>query len=143
MPRQVLSDSAVDELLAATGKLLRRLRKESNPREFTWSQAAILGRLSRMGPMTTADLARAESVKPQSMGAALAVLESDGLVERRPHPTDGRQVLFGLTATGVEMRREHSLMKREWLATALAALSPQEQQILALAAPVIKRIAES
>ena len=50
--------------------------------------------------MTTAELARAEMVKPQSMGTLLAELEQEGLVQRQPHPTDGRQILFSLTDAG-------------------------------------------
>ena len=93
--------------------------------------------------MTTADLARAEFVKPQSMGTTLADLEQAGLVQRRPHPTDGRQVLFELTAEGVEARRQRNIAKREWLLAAMAMLNPAEQQTLMTAAALIKRLAES
>jgi hypothetical protein len=65
-------ETTVAELSLAIGQLLRRLRAESNPDELTWSQTVALARLEKAGPMTTADLARAESVKPQSMGATLA-----------------------------------------------------------------------
>src|ERR1700723_4789127 len=97
---------AVTELLSVTGQLTRRLRAVSNTRELTWSQVAIMARLEEAGPLTTADLARAESVKPQTMGGTLAYMEEEGLVERHPHPTDGRQVLFALTPVGVETRRQ-------------------------------------
>jgi DNA-binding MarR family transcriptional regulator len=93
--------------------------------------------------MTTADLARAEAVKPQSIGAALAVLEQEGLVERRPHPTDGRQVLFALTDAGVATRRRNTILKRQWISTAIAALNPEEQQTLIAAAALFKRLADS
>jgi DNA-binding MarR family transcriptional regulator len=136
-------ETAVAELLRATGQLLRRLRTESNPSELTWSQVAILARLDEIGWMTTADLARAESVKPQSMGATLAVLELDGLVQRRPHPTDGRQVLFALTEDGIAIRRRNSALKREWLSSAIAKLGPAEQKTLISAAALIKRLSES
>ena len=117
-------ETTVAELSLAIGQLLRRLRAESNPDELTWSQTVALARLEKAGPMTTADLARAESVKPQSMGATLAELEREGLVERRPHPTDGRQVLFALTAEGVEARRKRSAAKQKWLLAAMAKLDP-------------------
>lgn len=136
-------EATVTELSLAIGQLVRRLRTEANPGELTWSQMAILARLDRAGPMTTADLARAERVKPQSMGTTLADLEQEGLVQRRPHPTDGRQVLFGLTAEGTEARRKRNLAKREWLLAAAAKLDPAEQQTLTSAATLIKRLAES
>lgn len=82
-------ETAVTELSLATAHLLRRLRAETDSDELGWSQLAILARLGNDGPASTADLARAESMKPQSMGTTLAMLEREGLVERRPHPTDG------------------------------------------------------
>ncbi len=88
----IIPETAVTELSLAIGQLVRRLRMEANPGELTWSQIATLARLDKAGWMTTADLARAELVKPQSMGTTLADLEQAGLVQRRPHPTDGVNV---------------------------------------------------
>jgi len=136
-------ETTVAELSLAIGQLLRRLRAESNPDELTWSQTVALARLEKAGPMTTADLARAESVKPQSMGATLAELEREGLVERHPHPTDGRQILFALTEGGFEARRKRSAAKQKWLLAAMAKLNPGEQQTLVSAAALIKRLGES
>ena len=130
---------AVTELLSVTGQLTRRLRAVSNTRELTWSQVAIMARLEEAGPLTTADLARAESVKPQSMGGTLAAMEEEGLVERQPHPTDGRQILYALTDEGREARTKVSLAKREWLLAAIAQLSRAEQKTLLAAVDIIRR----
>jgi len=135
-------ETAITELSLAIGQLLRRLRAESNPDQLTWSQTVALSRLERAGPMTTADLARAESVKPQSMGATLTALEEAGLVGRQPHPTDGRQVLFSLTGKGVEARTARGAAKRVWLRDAVARLDPEERQGLAAAAALIRRLGE-
>jgi len=132
---------AVTELLSVTGQLTRRLRAVSNTRELTWSQVAIMARLEEAGPSTTADLARAESVKPQSMGGTLAAMEEEGLVERQAHPTDGRQILYALTDEGREARRKVRLAKREWLLAAIAQLSPAEQKTLLAAVDIIRRFA--
>jgi DNA-binding MarR family transcriptional regulator len=67
-------DAAAADLLAACGQLVRRLRAESNNQELSWSQMAVLIRLEEGGPTSIADMARAELVKPQSMGVTLAVL---------------------------------------------------------------------
>jgi DNA-binding MarR family transcriptional regulator len=136
-------ETAVTELSLAIGQLLRRLRAETNPSELSLSQLATLARLEKAGWMTTADLARAELVKPQSMGTTLADLEQEDLVERRPHPTDGRQVLFGLTAAGIEARRKRNIAKREWLLAAMAKLDPAELQTLISAIALIKRLGDS
>jgi len=133
---------AVAELLAAMGQLVRRLRAETKAGELSWGQNAIMGRLEA-APMTTADLARAESMKPQSMGAALAQMEEEGLVRRKAHPTDGRQILYELTAAGLEGRYKSRLAKREWLLAAITKLDRDDQQKLFAASDVIKRLAES
>lgn len=140
---QAAMASSVNELTAAVGQLLRRLRSETGTDELNLSQLGVLGRLDQQGPMTTADLARTESMKPQSMGTILAGLESEGLVERKPHPSDGRQILFSLTSKGVDVRRKRGHAKREWLLAALMQLEPDEQRTLLDAIPLIKRLSES
>jgi DNA-binding MarR family transcriptional regulator len=139
----LLLETAATELSLAIGQLARRLRTEVNPGELSWSQNATLARLEKAGAMTTAELARLELVKPQSMGTTLADLEQAGLVQRRPHPTDGRQVLFALTPVGIETRRKRSLARREWLVAAMEQLDPAERQTLLAAAALIKQLAES
>jgi DNA-binding MarR family transcriptional regulator len=82
-------------------------------------------------------------MKPPSMGASLTQLEEEGLVRRKPDPNDGRQILFELTAAGIEGRYRSRLAKREWLLAAIAKLERHEQQTLFAATDVIKRLAES
>lgn len=134
-------DLAATDLLEACGQLVRRLRAESNNLELTWSQIVALARLEA-GAMSIADLARAESVKPQSMGVTLAVLEEEGLVQRTPHPTDGRQYLFALTQKGIEARQRTREAKHSWLASVVSRLTVAEQNDLLAAAQVIRRLAE-
>lgn len=104
----------VSDLTLAVGQLLRRLRS-TNPGDLNLSQSSVLARLEREGPMTTADLARAESMKPQSMKTILAGLEEEACVEREAHPTDGRQILFAITRKGLNERKRRTAAKREWL----------------------------
>ena len=131
------------ELMQAVGVLLRRVRGEAGSEGLSWSQAATLGRLDREGPMTTAELARAEMVKPQSMGTLLAELEHEGLVQRDPHPTDGRQILFSLTPAGVAARRQRQAAKLAWLTAAIARFEPDEQRTLVEAIALVRRLGES
>ena len=136
-------EEAVTNLLLVTGQLTRRLRAETNSRQLTWSQVAIMARLDGAGPMTTADFARLESVKPQSMGGTLASMEEEGLVERYSHPTDGRQILFRLTTEGLKARKEVRIAKEEWLLRAMARLNPAEQGTLIAAIALIRRLGDS
>ncbi|WP_116134897.1 MarR family winged helix-turn-helix transcriptional regulator [Trinickia diaoshuihuensis] len=142
-PPDLSLDLIVAELMPAIGQLVRKLRSEAHSSEFNLSEASVLGRLERDGPMTTADLARAESMRPQSMKSILSILEEQGCVERKPHPTDGRQILFVLTSKGLEARRQRSMAKRDWLVEALAKLDPTELRTLAAALPIIRRLGGS
>ncbi len=131
------------DLAAAIGRLLRRLRAEANPTELALSQMGALSRLEQSGPMTTADLARAELMKPQSMGVILGTLEQEGLIERQPHPTDRRQILFVLTAAGVAVRTRHRAMKRDWLVRALGQLDAAQLEVLVAAIPILQKVGDS
>ncbi len=131
---------AVIDFLQAVGLLLRRVRAAAASHELSLTESSVMARLSREGPATTADLARAESVKPQSMGATIAALEERGLVERKPHPTDGRQMNIELTAKGSAVRNSARDAKRRWLADAIARLDEQERETLFAAGEIIKRL---
>jgi DNA-binding MarR family transcriptional regulator len=135
------TETRFEEFFAAAWQLVRRLRSEANDDGLTWSQLAALSRLRKQGPMTTAELARAESVKPQSMGATLAVLEEQGLVDRRPHPSDGRQVLFAVTKAWIAQRETRNRRKRAWLKSALAQLEYDDRRALLDAIEPMRRLA--
>ena len=68
MPRKNL-DASIADLAHAIGLLMRHVRAASASHELSWTESAVMGRLAKDGPATTADLARAEAMKPQSMGA--------------------------------------------------------------------------
>src|SRR5579872_5867252 len=133
---------AVIDFLQAVGLLLRRVRAAAASHELSLTESSVMARLSREGPATTADLARAENVKPQSMGATVAALEERGLVERKPHPTDGRQVNIELTVKGAAVRNSAREAKRTWLAQAVAELEEGEKETLFKAGEIIRRLLE-
>src|SRR5580658_8099320 len=139
MARKTLEISAID-LIQAVGLLMRRVRAAAASHELSLTEAAVMARLAKDGPATTADLARAEGMKPQSMGTTIAVLEEMGMVERKPHPTDGRQVNIELTGKGAAVRESAKDAKRIWLAQAIAQLDKQEQETLFTAGEIMKRL---
>ncbi len=136
------TDTAVADFAQAIGMLVRRVRAASASQELSWTEAAVLGRLARGGAATTADLARAEGMKPQSMRTTIAALEERCLIERKAHPTDGREVLIQLTAKGSEVRDRVKTAKRTWLAQAIARLSEREKEIVFEAGEIFRRLAE-
>src|SRR6202051_521160 len=137
MPRKTL-DVAVIDLMQSIGLLVRRARAAASSHELSLTEASVMGRLAKHGRATTADLARAEGMKPQSMGTTIAVLEEMGMVERKPHPTDGRQVNIGLTVKGAAVGESSKNAKRTWLAQAIAQLDKQDQATLFAAGEIIQ-----
>src|SRR5580658_3150359 len=141
MPRKTLEIAVID-FTQAIGLLVRRVRAAAASHELSLTESAVMARLANDGPATIADLARAERMKPQSMGATVAALEEMGMVERKPHPTDGRQVNIELTAKGAAVRKSRGDAKRTWLAQAIAQLDEQERQTLFKAAEIMRRLVE-
>ncbi|AJW96332.1 MULTISPECIES: MarR family transcriptional regulator [Burkholderia] len=135
-------EAAVADLTLAIGQLVRRVRSEVDPSDYNLSQLSVLSRIERHGALTTADLARAESMKPQSMGALVVGLEQAGLVERQPHPSDGRQWLIALTPAGAAVSQQRRSAKRAWLLEAVRQLSDEERSALRAATPLLRRLAE-
>jgi DNA-binding MarR family transcriptional regulator len=142
MQRKSVEIAAI-EFAQALGLLIRRIRAAAAQHELSLTEYAVLARLDKGGPATTAELARAESVRPQSMGATIMALEELGLVQRKPHPTDGRQVNIELTAKGLAVRNSRKDAKRTWLAQAIAQLKIEDQETLFKAGEIIKRLADS
>jgi DNA-binding MarR family transcriptional regulator len=139
---KIALEVAVIELTQAIGLLVRRLRAAAASQELSLTEAVVMARLARNGPATTADLARAEGMRPQSMGATIAALEEMGIVERKPHPTDGRQVIIELTAKGAAVRKTTWDAKQTWLAQAIGKLDKRERETLFAAGAIVKRLAE-
>jgi DNA-binding MarR family transcriptional regulator len=133
-------DFDVGDFARTIGRLTRRLRTAAAQHELSLTESAVLARLDRDGPATTAELARAESMRPQSMSAALAALEERGLIERRPHPSDGRQVNITLTDKGTVVRSSTLDLKRAWLAQVTASLDEEERRILSRAGHILERL---
>lgn len=135
-----IRDLDVSDFAQTIGRLVRYMRAAAAQHELSLTESAVLARLGREGPATTAELARAENMRPQSMSAAVSTLEERGLVERKPHPSDGRQTHIVLTDRGAAVRSSTKDLKRAWLAQATAGLADEERQILARAGDILKRL---
>ena len=143
MPRNSHSQLAADELRHVAGALVRRLRSESAGQTFTWPQLSVLKRLETDGPLTTADLARAELITPQAMGALVAELEEAGYVKRTEDRADNRRRQVSITANGSRALAQGRAARQSWLAQALDThLAPDEQRTLLDALALLRRIIE-
>jgi len=141
-------DPDVSDVAAALhvsiGLLLRRMRQAPVQGDLTLPEMSALARLDRAGSATPGEMARAEQISPQAMGATLGALEERGLVERRPDPGDGRRAVMSLTEAGLRVLRNKRNARTEQLAKALSAgFTHSELATLRAAAPLIERLGQS
>lgn len=72
---------------------------------FNRTQTIVLRALQHHPGLQPLQLCHPAGVKPANVTRTLQSLERMGLVERRPHPTDGRASIFHLTPKGEERAR--------------------------------------
>lgn len=124
-------------------KLKRRLRDQADEGELTTTQISVLVRLEKDGPMTTSSLARAEGMRPQSMGAVIAALEALKLVKGFADPNDGRQTILSITDACRKRIEEGRAARQDWLSRTIEArLSSEEQDQLLSAIQLLQRLAD-
>ncbi|MFG2006495.1 MarR family transcriptional regulator [Spirillospora sp. NPDC048911] len=140
-----------EDLRISIARLSRRLRRlrpvptegDGGPGPLSLTQFAALAALERHRTMTPRELADHEKVQPPSMTRVIAFLEGRGLVERSPHPTDGRQVVLSATAAGRDLLAEERRRKEAWLSQRLSELTPEERVILRKAAPILDKLSQA
>ncbi|MEI5671877.1 MULTISPECIES: MarR family winged helix-turn-helix transcriptional regulator [unclassified Nocardioides] len=131
------------ELRLSVMRLRRRLANEVDPaNELSMNAMAVLGALYRHGELTVGELAARERVKAPSMTRTVNCLEEGGHVVRRPHETDGRQVLVAISESGRATLLADRRRRDEWLARRLRDLTPDERDVLRRAAPILERLAQ-
>jgi DNA-binding MarR family transcriptional regulator len=137
------AEDLAQELRALLGKLKRRLREQAHVGDLTPSQVSVLLRLEKDGPATASSLARAEGMRPQSIGPVIAALETAGFVSGAPDPTDGRQTILSLTEACRKWAQEGRAARQDWLCrTIQTRLSPQEQKGLTAAVELLRRLVD-
>lgn len=132
------------DLRVAAGQFMRRMRQQGTFGDLTNSQRSVLARLEREGPATTSALARAEGVRPQSMGAIISALEEAGYVSGAPDPADARKTLVTVTRAAVERFADGRLAREDWLQRAIGTiLSPEEQAQVPALTGLLRRLSDA
>jgi len=131
-------------LRLAVVRLNRRLRAQrGGAAVVTLTQISALSSLHQHGPMSAGELAARERVQPPSMTRVIAALAELGFVDRRPHPSDGRQTVVSLTAAGRAYVDVDVSIRERWLDERLAELTDEERAVLSHAVAIIHRMAST
>jgi DNA-binding MarR family transcriptional regulator len=107
-------------------QLNARMRERATKIGLTTAQASALRELT--APMTVSELAGRMSCEPSNAIVVIDKLESQQLIERRPHPSDRRAKHLTLTPDGAALRKKLlRLLSEEPL---MLGLTPQEHRSL-------------
>jgi DNA-binding MarR family transcriptional regulator len=139
----LLADLA-EELMVSLRAINRKMRQSCVADMLSQPERIALARIDRLGPLTAAELARLEGVRPQSMTPVLGALADRGLITRIPDAADGRCLMIAATDAGREriaaIRRGHA----QRIAEALdVGFSEEEVLRLAAAGRLLDRLARS
>ena len=128
------------DLSLAVVRLTRHLRGRRADSKVSLTQLSALATLSREGAMTPGTLAGKERVQPPSMTRVIASLTDLGLVVRKPHPTDGRQIIVSLSDSGNALIADETSAREAWMTDRLAALDDTQLKTLRDAVVIIDDI---
>ncbi len=107
---------------------------------FSLSEARVVYELAHHEETTGAHLSDELGLDPGYMSRIVGGLERKGVVEKRPSPTDGRQVLLSLSDDGQAAFSELSAASRAEIGALLDTLSPADQERLVGAMAAIERL---
>jgi DNA-binding MarR family transcriptional regulator len=109
---------------------------------LSFSALSVIHSLARVGPMRITDLVATEQIKQSALTTLVAKLETQGLVLRRPDPTDGRAVLVSLTEAGEHVARSRHKDRVSTLSGLVSHLDEHDRHALAETARVFARLRE-
>ena len=128
------------DLSLAVVRLTRHLRGRRLDSTVSLTQLSALATLAQEGPITPGALAAKERVQPPSMTRVIASLAEVGLVERHPHPTDGRQVIVSLADAGKVLLENEASARKAWLTERLTTLDEEQREVLRKAVGIFAQI---
>lgn len=126
-------------LHAAAIKLLRLLRREDDASGLSAPRLSALSVLVFSGPLSLAELAAAEQVRPPTMSRIVEALVGLGLVTRDTVPEDRRSVRIAATAKGRRVMEQGRERRVRALARRLATMECSERAELDRAVGLIER----
>jgi DNA-binding MarR family transcriptional regulator len=107
---------------------------------LTRAHAALLGRLSELGPLRTGELAAMLGIDNSTITPQVQKLARARLIAREPDPKDGRAAMLTITAEGQQLLERLHRTRREMLLEKLRDWTPSDRAAVAAA---LSRLASS
>jgi DNA-binding MarR family transcriptional regulator len=127
-------------LHSAAIKLLRTLRREDEGGGLSAPRLSALSVVVFGGPLSLAELAAAEQVRPPTMSRIVDFLVREGLVTRDTVPDDRRSVRIAATAKGRQLMEAGRERRVRALVERLGRLAESEKRALARGVELLERI---
>ena len=122
-------------------RLLRTLRREDDGSGLSAPRLSALSVIVFAGPMSLAELAAAEQVKPPTMSRIVDALVERGLITRIAKPGDRRSVEIAATKEGVQLLNAGRERRVAALVSRLRKLADSERRALARGVEILERVA--
>ena len=136
------AELSVADLTSVLEDFIRIFIRLPSVQRLSFTTLSVLHTLAGRGPMRLAELTASEQVTQPAITQIVTKLEHDGLVERRPDPSDGRAVLVHITAAGAAIVNGRRADRMAVLAELTDRLTPEERAAVAAALPALTRLAE-
>jgi DNA-binding MarR family transcriptional regulator len=125
---------------AAAIRLLRMLRREDDSSGLSAPRLSALSVLVFGGPMSLADLAAAEQVRPPTMSRIVDALVEANLVTRETAPGDRRSVRIAATDEGRKVMEAGRERRVRALAERMQRLAGSERRALARGVAILEQV---
>ncbi|MEV0379057.1 MarR family transcriptional regulator [Nonomuraea sp. NPDC050643] len=136
------TELSVAELVSVLEDFTRMHIRLPKAQRLSFTTLSVLHTLEGGGPMRLTELTASEQVTQPAITQIVTSLERDGLVERRPDPSDGRAVLVHVTEAGAAIVNGRRAERVAHLAALADGLTPDERAAVAAAVPALARLVE-
>jgi DNA-binding MarR family transcriptional regulator len=141
-PQRANAPAVAESLHDRFSRLNRQLRSVDLPGGLTQERLSALSVIDAHGPISVTALADHERVRPATMSRMVSALEADGHVKRLDDKTDGRGVLVAVTPRGRKMFAKAQQLRLQQLCAALAALPPEQVDLLQQLATTLEQLTD-
>lgn len=120
----------VDEFAAFGPLYMKWARSRLQDRGMTYARMRLLGALHCGGPQIMTSISDELGVTRRNVTALVDALEEEGLVRRKPHPTDRRATVIEMTVQGERTMDRIYDEHRASVAELFAALGEEDREEL-------------
>lgn len=130
------------ELARVLGEFTRGSIRLPRTERHSFTTLSVLHTLTHRGPMRLTALTGQEQITQPAVTQLVGRLEREGLVERRPDPSDGRAVLVAVTPAGARITHgRHRDRVRRLARLSADGLSEEERAAIGAALPALAHLA--